>query len=117
MIIIAVLETATLYFVSVVNVENSQCDIQHIRFDPKKHTEQEVLDTLDFQIEALASIVLPSHEKVTVGFEYQYQESDQGESVNKLFVTDIIKLVITDTEIRTCFPLINTMGPRAIVLS
>ena len=69
-IIVAILETATLYFVGVVNVKNSQGDIQRIRFDPKKHTEQEVLDTLDFQIEALASIVLPSHEKATVGFEY-----------------------------------------------
>ena len=116
MIIVAILERATLYFVGVVDVKNSQGVIQHIRFDPKKHTEQEVLDTLDFQIEALGSIVLPSSEKVTVRFEYQYQESDEGESVSKLFVTDIIKVVITDIEIQTCFTLINTMGARAIVL-
>ena len=98
-IIVAILERATLYFVSVVDVRNSQGVIQHVRFDPKKHTKQEVLDTLDFQIEALGSIVLPSSEKVTVGFEYQYLESDEGESVSKLFVTDVIKVVITDLEI------------------
>ena len=115
-IIVAILERATLYFVCVVDVKNSRGDILHIRFDSTKHTQQEVLDTLDFQIEALASIVLPSHEKVTVGLEYQYQESNQEKFVSKLFVTEIIKVVITDKEIQTCFPLMNTTGPRAIVL-
>ena len=38
-IIVAILERATLYFVSVVDVKNRQGDIQHVRFDPKKHTE------------------------------------------------------------------------------
>ena len=115
-IIIAISERATLYFVSVVDMKNSRGNILHIRFDPTKHTQQEVLDTPDFQIEALASIVLPRHEKVTVGFEYQYRESNQGKLVSKLLVTEIIKVVITDEEIQTCFPLMNTTGPRAIVL-
>ena len=117
MTIVAILERATLYFVGAVDVENSQDVVQHVRFDPKKHTQTEVLDTLDFQIEALGRIVLPSGDKVTVGFEYQYVESDQGESVSKLFVTDIMKLIIIDIEIQTCFPLMNTTGPRSIVLN
>ena len=72
MIIITILERATLYFVGVVNVKKSMGDILHVGFDPTEHTQQEVLDTLDFQIEALASIVLPSCEKVAVGFEYHH---------------------------------------------
>ena len=116
-IIIAILERATLYFVGVVDIQNIQGGNIHIRFDPKKNKEQEVLDTLDFQIEALVSIVLPSCEKVTVGFEYQYKESYEGESVLNLFITEIVKLVITDKEIRTCFPLINTTGARATILN
>ena len=76
MIIVAILERATLYFVGVVDVKNSRGDILHITFNPTKHTEQEVLGALNFQTEALASIVLPSCEKVTVGFEYQYRESN-----------------------------------------